>query len=114
MACILEAKALRPSLRNELTQQEIFEEFYNNCSTTTTCVTTAGEDFSIDELLNLQNGEFEDGCVEEEEKDSLFVDDENFNFSGNFSGAGEDSESLLTSELVVPVSKVFWVFVYFY
>ncbi|XP_062076889.1 GATA transcription factor 5-like [Humulus lupulus] len=103
----MEAKALRPSLRGELAQFELFDEIY--CSTTNinngaglSCVPS--EDFSIDELLNLQNGEFEDGSVEEEEEEeekySLCVDEESLNVSGGFTGAG-DSESALTSELAV-------------
>lgn len=94
-------EALRPSLRYELTQPECFEEF--DCGTT-----AGGDDFSVDELLNLQNGEFEDGSVEEgEEKDSLFVDDVYFTVSGGVYGAGDDSESHLTSELAVPVRNKF-------
>lgn len=94
----MEAKALKPSLRRELNQQVFLEEF---CGVTgITCVST--DDFSVDDLLDLPNGEFEDGSVEEEEeKDSLSVD-ENSN-SSNFSGAG-DSESPLASELAVPVT----------
>ncbi|PON99889.1 GATA transcription factor [Trema orientale] len=114
MEC-MEAKALRPSLRTELTQQKFLEEFYTTTTTATagagvSCV--PGDDFSVDELLNLQNGEFEDGSVlEEGEKDYLFVDDESFHVSGGFFGAG-DSESALTSELAVPdddLAELEWV-----
>lgn len=92
------ARALKSSLRRELNQQVFFEDFCG--ATGITCVST--EDFSVDDLLDLPNGEFEDGSVEEEEeKDSLSVD-ENSN-SSNFSGAG-DSESPLASELAVPVN----------
>ncbi|PON47982.1 GATA transcription factor [Parasponia andersonii] len=108
MEC-MEAKALRPSLRTELTQQEFLEEFYT-AGAGVSCV--PGDDFSVDELLNLQNGEFEDGSLlEEGEKDSLFVEDESFNVSGGYFGAG-DSESVLTSELAVPdddLAELEWV-----
>ncbi|KAF4369602.1 hypothetical protein G4B88_021407 [Cannabis sativa] len=112
----MEAKALRPSLRGELTQLEDFEEVYNNNNNTNNNGTGIScDDFSIDELLNLQNGEFEEGSVEEEEeeeeKDSLCVDEESLTLSGGSSGAG-DSESALTSELAVPdddLAELEWV-----
>lgn len=116
MEC-MQAKALKTSLHGQLTQHELIEEFY--FTTTTTTATTgiscvSGEDLFVDELLNLQNVEFEDGYVEEEDDDeegkhSFSLEDENSNVSG-------DSESHLTSELAVPVRKnlnffFFWVFI---
>ncbi|GMN55769.1 hypothetical protein TIFTF001_024889 [Ficus carica] len=106
MEC-MQAKALKTSLQGELTQHELIEEFYFTTTTNTTTTTTttgiscvSGEDLFVDELLNLQNVEFEDGYVEEEdddeeEKHSFSLEDENSNVSG-------DSESHLTSELAVP------------
>lgn len=65
-----------------------------------------GDDFSIDDLLDFSNGQLEE---EEEEKDSLSVsspdgvDDDSNSNSGSFAGNAEDSDSLLGSELTVPV-----------
>ncbi|XP_021806336.1 GATA transcription factor 5-like [Prunus avium] len=101
MELCMEAKALKSSLRRELalksTQQAFIDEFW--CATGISGVPS--EDFSVDDLLDLSNGEFEDGSVEEEEeeKDSVSVDDESSN-SSNFVSA--DSESALASQLLVP------------
>lgn len=114
MKC-MEAKALKPSLLGELTQQEFIEEFCYASTNTTGVSCVPGEDFSVDELLNLQNVEFEEGFVEEEEddeeeeeeKDSLSLDGEN----SNVSVAG-DSESPLGSALAVPdddIAELEWV-----
>lgn len=100
----MEAKALKSSLRRELAlksnQQALIDEFW--CATGISGVPS--EDFSVDDLLDLSNGEFEDGSVEEEEeeKDSVSVDDESSN-SSNFVSA--DSESALASQLLVPVTS---------
>lgn len=62
------------------------------------------EDFSIDDLLDFSNEQ-----LEAEEKDSLAVssldgvDDDSNSNEDSVSGNGEDSDSLLGSELAVPV-----------
>lgn len=82
------------------TQQAFFDDFW--CATGVNGV--SGEEFEVDDLLDLSNGNFEDGSLEEdEERDSLSVssqDNENSN-SNTFPGAG-DFDSLLTDELPVP------------
>lgn len=104
------AKALKPSLRRELAFQpkafceEILCLNGNNGG--------AGEDFSVDDLLDFSSGEFQHGFVgngddfeedDEEEKDGSSVSDDVNSNSGSVSGAG-DSESAFASELAVPVS----------
>lgn len=92
----MEARALKPSLRRELsclksTQQVFFDDI--------SCV--SNEDFSVDDLLDFSNGDFEDGSVDD--KDSFSsrdpVDDDNNSNSGSFSS----EQSLLTNEFVEPV-----------
>lgn len=108
------AKALKPSLRRELAfQQKAFcDEILclngNNAG--------AGEDFSVDDLLDFSNGEFQHGFPaanggggdfeeddDDEEKDGSSVSDDVNSNSGSVSVAG-DSESVFASELAVPVS----------
>ncbi|KAL5563113.1 hypothetical protein UlMin_032860 [Ulmus minor] len=108
----MEAKALRPSFHEEILTQQVFVD--EICTTGISCLPS--DDFSIDDLLDLPNGEFEDVSVEEEEeeKDFLLVEEENSN-SGSFSGAGDsagDFESSLASELAVPdddIAELEWV-----
>lgn len=104
----MEARAFKSSLRRELamksTQQVLIEELW--CATGISGVPS--EDFSVDDLLDLSNGEFEDESVEEEEeeqeeeeeKDSVSVDSVENSISSNF------TESTLASQLAVPVTTL--------
>lgn len=110
----MEAKALKSSVRGELTMQKtqqhhvVFDDFlYMNVING--AVQT--EDFSVDCFLDFSNGEFEDGgsVAEEEEKDFVSVssqervaDDDNNSNSSSFS-----FDSLLTNELAVPVIFIY-------
>ncbi|KAG2703277.1 hypothetical protein I3760_06G131400 [Carya illinoinensis] len=115
----VEERALKSSLRGELpeksTQQALLDD---HCF----AIGVPGEDFFVDDLLDLSNAEFEDGNVvgqEEEQlvKDSLSgsssqeqADDDSSN-SIHFSGTAE-SESHLASELAVPdddLAELEWV-----
>ena len=119
---VLAARALKPSLRRELafmkssTQQVFCEELL--CLNGTNGV--SGDDFSVDDLLDFSNGEFQQnstalgGDIYEEEyeegKDSYSVssqdrseEDSNSNSTTSISG-GADSDSIFASELAVPVS----------
>lgn len=108
----MEARAFKSSLRRELamksTQQVLIEERW--CATGISGVPS--EDFSVDDLLDFSNGEFEDESVEEEEeqeeeeKDSVSVDSVENSISSNF------TESSLASELAVPdddIAELEWV-----
>ncbi|XP_042946151.1 GATA transcription factor 5-like [Carya illinoinensis] len=107
----IKARAFKSSLLGELamksTQQVMLED----------CLGASGvpcKDFSIDNLLNLSNAEFEDGYVMEQEEEDEEVEkgslsgcssqdqaDEDSSNSTNFSGTAE-SESHLSSGLAVP------------
>ena len=99
----MEARALKSSVRGELTMQKtqhvVFDDFlYINGAVQT-------EDFSVDCFLDFTNGEFEEGSVEEEEKDSVSIssqervtDEDNNSNSSSFS-----IDSVLTNGLSVPV-----------
>lgn len=114
MEYCIEAMALKSSLRRELavksTQHVLLEELW--CATGISGVPC--EDFSVDDLLDLSNGEFEDGSVEEEEeeeeRESVSVDDE---ISNSSSLVLPDSDSGLATQLLVPVTifefTIFWV-----
>ncbi|KAK6916627.1 Zinc finger, GATA-type [Dillenia turbinata] len=102
MECI-EAKALKPSFRPEnvsksMTQQAFFDDLW--------CVNgingVGGEDFSIDDLLDFSNGDFEDGSLEVDEEEP--EQDENSN-STSFSGEIV-SGSLPGDEIPVPVDDM--------
>lgn len=97
MEFCMEARAFKPSLRRELscclksTQQVFFDDI--------PCV--SNEDFSVDDLLDFSNGDFEDGSVDDKDYFSSPdpVDDDNNSNSGSFSS----EQSLLTNEFVEPV-----------
>ncbi|KAJ7967254.1 GATA transcription factor [Quillaja saponaria] len=109
----VEARALKSSLHRELaimksTQQVFYEDFF--CLNANNGV--SNEDFSVDDLLDFSNGEFQHGSVAvedgyEEEKNSVSessqdrVEDDSNSNSTTFSGSG-DSESIFASELAVP------------
>lgn len=107
MECI-EARALKNSFGEELdinsSQQAFPDDFGSGIAVT-------GDEFSVDDLLDFSNGDFEDDEKEEiEEKGSYSVssfkqiEDENSN-STTFS-ANNASESLPAGNLNVPVSPV--------
>ncbi|CAK8576644.1 unnamed protein product [Lathyrus sativus] len=117
---IVVAEALKPSLRTEsVFSQTINEEIL--CLNANNVV--VGEDFSVDDLLDFSNSEFQHGSVgkeidnyeeeeEEHEKNSTTSgsehdrteDDGNSN-SMTFSGTGE-SDSIFAGELAVPADDV--------
>ncbi|XP_050364512.1 GATA transcription factor 5-like [Argentina anserina] len=119
MELCMEARALKSSLRRELavksTQHALMEEVW--CDTAISGVPS--DEFSVDDLLDFSNGEFEDGSVEEEQeleeheedveedKDSVSVDSvENSNSSY------VTTESTLAGQLVVPdddIAELEWV-----
>jgi hypothetical protein len=120
---VVVAKALKQSLRTEsIFPQTICEEIL--CLNANNVV--VGEDFSVDDLLDFSNGEFQHGSVgkeiddyeeEEEEHDKNSTtsvcsqdrteDDGNSN-STTFSGAGDgESDSIFAGGLSVPVSFFF-------
>ncbi|KAK7312297.1 hypothetical protein VNO77_36064 [Canavalia gladiata] len=110
------AKALKPSLRTELSfPQAICDEIL--CLNANNIV--VGEDFSVDDLLDFSNGEFQVGKEiddyeeeEDEEKDSITsgssqsqdrTDDDS---NSNSTAAAVDSDSVFASELAVPADDV--------
>lgn len=106
----MEVRALKSSLRRELamksTQHGLMEELW--CATAISGVPS--EDFSVDDLLDFSNSQFENGSVEEEQeleeheeeeeedKDSVSVDSVENSNSSYFT-----TESTLASQLAVPV-----------
>ncbi|KAJ4831549.1 hypothetical protein Tsubulata_017974 [Turnera subulata] len=115
MEFCMEARALKPSLRRELslksTQQVNSEDIW--CFPAPNALVSS-EDFSVDCFFDFSNGELKESLVqeeedieEEEEKDSLSgsssqdqVDDDNNSNSSTF------SDSFLASELAVPVDDL--------
>lgn len=109
------AKALKPSLQTEfIFPQTICNEIL--CLNANNVV--VGEDFSVDDLLDFSNGEFQFGKEidnykeEDEENDSTTsgssqdrIEDDNNSNSTDFSGAG-DSDSIFAGELAVPADDV--------
>ena len=107
----MEARALKSSLRRELavksTQHALMEELW--CATAISGLPS--DDFSVDDLLDFSNGEFEEGSVEEEQeleehdeeeeedKDSVSVDSVENSTSSYFT-----TESTLAGQLAVPVT----------
>lgn len=97
------ATALKPSLRRELVfQQTLGEElFYLNANTV-----VGGEDFSVDDLLDLSNGESlhheQQDNGEEKENSSLSSHSLSENSNSNSTDASYDS--IFSTELLVPVS----------
>lgn len=93
------AKALKPSLRREfIVQQTLCEEIL--CLNANTVV--AGEDFSVDDLLDFSNGE-----EYNEEKESLSVSSESQDRGeddSNSNSTGVSSDSFFTTELILPVT----------
>ncbi|PKI54741.1 hypothetical protein CRG98_024843 [Punica granatum] len=119
------AAALKPSLRGEMVASAYLmgqhsareDSWFAGLGGGVTAV--AGEDFSVDDLLDFSNGELEGG-EEGEEKESLSVssadgiDDDNNSNSGSFSctGSSDDSESILAGGLAVPdddIAQLEWV-----
>ncbi|XP_014492524.1 GATA transcription factor 7 [Vigna radiata var. radiata] len=109
------AEALKPSLRTEfIFPQAICDEIF--CFNANNIV--VGEDFSVDDLLDFSNGEFQLGKdfdvyeeEEDEEKDSTSgssqersEDDSNSNSTG--AGGVGDSDSVFAGELSVPADDV--------
>lgn len=105
--------AFKPSLRREMAASAKHvageEDWLPGLGVGVTAVEE--EDFSVDDLLDLSNGELDGG--EEEEKDSLSVssdsggDDDGSSNSGGFSSSGScyDVESILaSSSLAIPVN----------
>ncbi|KAI4297675.1 hypothetical protein L6164_037556 [Bauhinia variegata] len=120
---VVMAKAFKSSSCRELafmksTPQAFYDDYW--CFNQNNGV--SGEDFSVDDLLDFSNGEFQHGHFgvgngdnyeeDDEEKDSLSVssqdrgeDDSNSN-SSSVSGGGADSQSFFASELAVPVDDL--------
>lgn len=110
------AKALKPSLRTEfIFPQAIYDEIL--CFNANNVV--AGEDFSVDDLLDFSNGEFQVGKDfddyeedEDEEKGStsgsLQSQDRTEDDSNSNSTAGGGGDSVFAGELSVPVSFQFF------
>ncbi|XP_028788198.1 GATA transcription factor 7 [Neltuma alba] len=105
------AKALKPSLRRELSfqQKTLCEEIlYLNGNNG-----VSGEDFSVDDLLDLSHDEFQHVLAEkendfeddEEKKDGSFVSDDANSNSGSDSGTA-DTESAFAGELAVPADDL--------
>ncbi|XP_061368390.1 GATA transcription factor 7-like isoform X1 [Gastrolobium bilobum] len=96
--------ALKPSLRREfIFQQALREEIlYLNGNTV-----VGGEDFSVDDLLDFSNGEFQHHSEQEQEYDkekhSLSVSSLSHDDSNSYS-SGVSYDSIFSTELVVPVS----------
>ncbi|KAB1993474.1 hypothetical protein ES319_D13G033100v1 [Gossypium barbadense] len=66
----MDLRALKSSVR-ELTMQNTHHVFDDSLVMNVMNGAVAGEDFSIDCFLDFNNGEFEEGSVEEEEKNSV-------------------------------------------
>ncbi|XP_041015955.1 GATA transcription factor 5-like isoform X1 [Juglans microcarpa x Juglans regia] len=119
MELCVEERAFKSSLRGELPEKSTQQAFLDDycCA-----IGVPGEDFFVDDLLDLSNAEFEDGNVVGQEEEQLVKDslsgsssqeqagDDSSN-STHFSGTAE-SESHLASELAVPdddLAELEWV-----
>jgi hypothetical protein len=99
------AKALKPSLRREFVfQQTLGEELFSFNANTV----VAGEDFSVDDLLDFSNGDVihhENNNEEEEEKDNSSLSSHSLSEDNNSSNSTDASyDSIFSTELLVPVS----------
>ncbi|KAJ7978522.1 GATA transcription factor [Quillaja saponaria] len=117
----VEARALKSSFHGELTFMKTTTQqtMYEDCLSLNANNGVSGEDFSVDDLLDFSNGEFQHGSVgvkdefeeEEEEKDSLslsspdHVENDSNSNSISFSGSG-DADSIFVSELAVPADDL--------
>ncbi|XWS40095.1 hypothetical protein CRYUN_Cryun18bG0110700 [Craigia yunnanensis] len=106
MEYCMEARALKSSVRGELTMQKtqhvVFDDFlYINGGVQT-------EDFSIDCFLDFTNGEFEEGSVEEEEKDfvSIYSQERVTDDDNNSNSSSLSFDSVLTNGLSVPDDEI--------
>lgn len=103
------AKALKPSLRSEFVfQQTLGEELFSFTANTV----VAGEDFSVDDLLDFSNGGdilHHDG--DEQEKDSsLSLSSQSLSEDNNSNSTDASFDSsIFSTELLVPVSFSFFV-----
>ncbi|KAJ1386303.1 Zinc finger, GATA-type [Sesbania bispinosa] len=93
------AKALKPSLRREFFQQALCEEIF--CLNANTVV--GGEDFSVDDLLDFSNDEFQQEY--DEEKDSLSASS-SLSQDSNSNSTGVSSDSIFSTELAVPAGDL--------
>ncbi|GAU22082.1 hypothetical protein TSUD_309860 [Trifolium subterraneum] len=103
------AKALKPSLRSEFVfQQTLGEELFSFNANTV----VAGEDFSVDDLLDFSNG---DDVIhhenhdeeEEEEKDNSSLSSHSLSEDNNSSNSTDASyDSIFSTELLVPDDDV--------
>lgn len=95
------AKALKPSLRREFVfQQTLGEELFSFNSNTV----VAGEDFSVDDLLDFSNGDEQHHEGDEEEKDSLSLSSHSLSEDSNSNSTDASYDSIFPTELLVPVS----------
>jgi len=97
------AKALKPSLRREFVfQQTLGEELFSFTANTV----VAGEDFSVDDLLDFSNGGDILHQDEEEEKDSsLSLSSQSLSEDNNSNSTDASFDSsIFSTELLVPVS----------
>ncbi|XP_054787051.1 GATA transcription factor 5-like [Prosopis cineraria] len=105
------AKALKPSLRRELSFQQ--KTFCDEVLCLNGSNGVSGEDFSVDDLLDLSHDEFQHVLAEkendfeddDEKKDGSFVSDDVNSNSSSDTGTG-DSESGFASELAVPADDL--------
>lgn len=97
------ATALKPSLRRELLfQQTLGEElFYLNANTV-----VGGEDFSVDDLLDLSNGEslHHEQQDDDEEKENSSLSSHSLSENSNSNSTDASYDSIFSTELLVPVS----------
>lgn len=97
------AKALKPSLRREFVfQQTLGEELFSFNSNTV----VAGEDFSVDDLLDFSNGDEQHHEGDEEEKDSLSLSSHSLSEDSNSNSTDASYDSIFTNELLVPDDDV--------
>ncbi|KAL5073602.1 hypothetical protein RYX36_012586 [Vicia faba] len=104
------AKALKPSLRREFVfQQTLGEELFSFNSS----AVVAGEDFSVDDLLDFSNGDvihYEQQHNEDEEdseeKDSLSLSSHWLSEDSNSNSTDASYDSIFSTELLVPDDDV--------
>ncbi|KAH1114051.1 hypothetical protein J1N35_007429 [Gossypium stocksii] len=98
MECCMDLRALKSSVR-EMTMQNTHHVFDDFLVMNVMNGAVAGEDFSIDCFLDFNNEEFEEGSVEEEEKNSIstsyqqrVADDDSNSNSTSFTHSVPDDE----------------------
>ncbi|XP_039006384.1 GATA transcription factor 5-like isoform X2 [Hibiscus syriacus] len=108
MEYCMELRALKSSVRGELTlqktQQHVFDDFL--VMNVMNGAAVPNEDFSVDCFLDFNNGEFEEDSVEEKESVSVSYQERVADDDSNSNSSSFSLDSVFTSELSVPDDEI--------